>query len=146
MIDKVIQEMKAMGDLLVDYSFPKVSSQEEDIVSFLKTRDMVIDGYAISIHYGKATYPNHILETFQCLGQRTPFVPFFLVVKLVRKFLGDKHLCFLDLFLNDKKVYCWTVSKDLDGKELPTEQRVLKEMNFEGFRYSFLHPSSVNFI
>ncbi len=139
-IKKIVSEMRAMGKLLSNFS----SSKDEDEISLLKSREVYIDGYEIVLHYGETIFDEHHLECFQCLGVRSPFLPFSVVTKLARKFLGEEHVCFVDVFIDNKKVYCWTVSKDPDGKILESKS-ILKEGSFEGFDFDYLNPKNINF-
>jgi hypothetical protein len=144
-LDKIIREMKTLGEFLVDFSFPKVKTEEEEQISILKSREINVDGFEVVIHYGKSVHDQKGLECFQCLGVRNPFLPFNIVVKLAKRFLGEKHLCFVDVFASNKKVYCWTLNTDMNGKPLPPEQEVIKKMDFEGFEFNMLNPAGVNF-
>jgi hypothetical protein len=145
-IDQIIDEMKTLGKALVEYSFPLATSEDEDSVSILKTREIVVDGYAVVVHYGRGKYEEYSLETFQCLGTRSPFLPFFVVTKLARLFLGEKQLCFVDVMHNGKKVYCWTLTSERD-RQIPSapSRRSRSVLEFEGFRFNYLDPESVNF-
>ncbi len=139
-IEKIVDEMRGLGRLLS----PFVTSADEDTISLLKSRELQIEGYDIVVHYSETNIRGHHLECLQCIGVRNPFLPFSVVTKLARKYLGEEHLCFVDIFIDNKKVYCWTVSKDEDGN--PIESRsVLREGNFEGVKFSYLNPKNVNF-
>lgn len=144
-IDKTVREMKSLGNILADHSFPVVTADDEDQIAVLKNREVVVDGYVVVLHYGKSILDGVVLENFQCLGQRSPFLPFHLVARLGVKFLGDRHLGFVDVFSHNKKVYCWTRFSDPDGNPVPAQQPVLREIDFEGLKFSYLDPKGVTF-
>lgn len=146
-LDKTVHEMKSLGGFLADFSFPSVSSKDEDDISILKTRDVVVDGYEVVLHYGKQKFENgKSTECLQVLARRAVFLPFYVVSKLVQRFLGRQHLYFIDIYVNNKKVYCWTLSRDASGKVISTDQEVVKELDFEGLKFSYLNPATVNFL
>lgn len=144
-LDKIVTEMKGLGEFLVDFTYPQASSKEEDQISVLKSREIMIDGYEIGVHYSKSETDDRYLECLQCFGLHSPFLPFAIVVKVARKFLGDEHLCFIDVYQNNKKTYCWTVSVDESGLALPPEQEIARGMEYEGFRFDYMNSKSVNF-
>ena len=72
--------MRNMGELLVPYNFPKADPRLENDLNVLKTVDCIVDGYSICLHFSKADYNSHYLETLQVLGKDIPFLPFCLIV------------------------------------------------------------------
>ena len=144
-LDVVIKQMKSLAETLIPYSFPKRSADTEEDISILKTREEIIDGYEVSMYYGMADYATHQMETFQVYGQETPFLPFYLVCKLARRFLGDENLAMVDVYVNNKKLYIWTLSKDLNGNSRPSIDD-LSFCEFEGFKFGKMNQSQVNFL
>jgi hypothetical protein len=145
-LDKTVQEMRSLGELLADYSYPSVSSEEEDDISPLKTREVVVDGYELILHYSKQRYEDsRTIECLQILSKHGAFLPFFLVSKLAKKFLGDRFLNFIDVYINGKKVYCWTLNRDRFGEKVQYEYDA-QEIEFEGLKFGYLNPSTVNFL
>ncbi len=146
-IDEHVKRMRAMGEILVSYNFPKVKPEEEDAVSVLKERDIVADGYDLCCHYSKSDYGEYLMEMVQVFGRNTPFLPFCLVCKLGRKFLGDKHLSLVEIYRHNRKMYCWTVAVDRDGKPIPSpfQETKYEDHEFQGFRYRLMNPKTVNF-
>lgn len=142
-IQKNIDSMKAMADCMIPHTFPKVPTfEEEQRILCLKQRILVVDGYELVICLSRAEYPKYMLETVQIQSQQVPFLPFNLVCKVGRFFMGDKVMSYLDFFRHNRKVYCWA-NKTLDGKELPPGKRSRKT-SYEGFEFYLLHPGSVD--
>ena len=54
MLDELVFQMKALGDILVPYNFPQADTDLEDDLGIFKAREAVIDGYNIFIHYQKS--------------------------------------------------------------------------------------------
>ena len=80
------------------------------------------------------------------MGQVSPFLPFVVICKMAKTFLGDAHLSLVELFKGNRKVYCWAVNVTHDGKPVrsPYSSKV-EECSYEGFSYSYMQPSQVNF-
>lgn len=143
--DRTVCEIKALGGHLVDYTHPRASTSIEDDITVLRGRDVTIDGYHLTLFYSKADYGDYCLETFQVLGRWLPFVPFTVVCKLVRKFLGGEHLSLVEIFLDQKKTYVWTLSTTPDGKPRQPVQDTISEMEYQGLHFNYMNPSKVNF-
>lgn len=144
--EKVVAEMRAVGEVLVKHSFPLMPGDAEEDISILKTREMLIDGYEVTIYYSKSEYPSHILETFQIFGQRVPFLPFHMVTKIARKFLGESHLSLVEVYVNNKKLYIWTKTSNKEGTSKPTLEEAAIPAEHEGFKFHRLNPRQVNFL
>jgi hypothetical protein len=143
-LQRHIDEMRNLGNALVEHTFPKAKYEVEDDISVLRIREVTIDGYPVKLLFSRADYGTHFVESFQIFGQKVPFLPFSLVVKVARRFLGDKHLSLLEVFSDQKKIYIWTVTTDREGKVQPPIQDSIKDCNFEGFEYSYMNPAQVN--
>ena len=146
-IKDIIDSMRALGERLIKYNFPKVMpSAMEDDLSVFKQREAILDGYPVVLHYQKADYDNHLMETLQIYGKNSPFLPFSLVCKLGRRFLGPSHLSLVEIFKDNRKVYIWSVCVDKTGNAIPSPYEMeIEECIFEGFNYIYLQPSQVNF-
>jgi hypothetical protein len=135
-----------MGDFLIPYNFPKNDPKIEEDTDVLKTMEVVVDGYSAVLHYNKADYSDHYLITFQVFGKHCPFLPFIVVAKLARKFLGEKNLSLVELLRNNRKVYCWTLYADLEGNPIKSKIEERGEFcTFEGFKYTYMSPTEINF-
>ena len=145
-LDSTIEQMKSLGEQLVEFTHPKADTSMEDDITVLRGRDVVVDGYHVTVFYSKADYGEYKLETFQVLGKWMPFVPFTAVCKLARKFLGDKHLSLVEIYLDQRKTYVWTLTTGPDGEAKPPVQSVVSEVEFEGLHYYYyMDPTEVNF-
>jgi hypothetical protein len=144
-LDQTISEMKSLGEQLVEFTHPKADTSIEDDITVLRGRDVMVDGYHLTLFYSKADYGDYNLETFQVLGKWTPFVPFTVVCKLAKKFLGDKELCLVEIFLDQRKTYVWTLTTGPDSKPRHPVQAIVSEIEFEGLTYCYMDPSDVNF-
>lgn len=137
-----INSMKSMADLLIPNTYPKVSFLEEQQVLCLKQRTIIIDGYDVLVCFSRADYEKYILETVQIQSPYVPFLPFNLICKIGKLFLGKENLGYVDFFRYNRKVYCW-VCKVNDGVCVPTNLN-LAITSYEGFEFSLLDPSTVD--
>jgi hypothetical protein len=137
-----VAEMKAMSKLLVPFTFPVVDFKVEQDILLFKQRSMTVDGFELLVCYSKADYDDHFLESVQIQSSFAPFVPFSIVCKVGRAFLGQHNLSYIEFFRNNKKVYCWTL-KSRDERPLPPDKKT-KPGSYEGFDYSILQPGSVD--
>lgn len=146
--DDVVVRMRNVGEQLIPYNFPKGDVHLEDELNFVKTKEVIVDGYEIILNFSKSDYtsanPPHFTETLQIIGKNSAFLPFNMVVKLARRFLGNQHLSLLEILKDNRKIYCWTVCLDKRGCpiEQPNEGRSLA-MKFEGFEYEYMDPQKV---
>lgn len=141
-LDETIEQMRAMGEQLIPHNGP---ASEMDL-HVMKTRDVTVEGYELVLYYTKTKYENHFTEILQIYGKNAPFLPFFLVCKMAKKFLGPAELSLVELFRGNRKVYCWTVNVDEDGKPIRSPfDGDAEDCTYEGFKYSYLQPSQVNF-
>lgn len=143
--DNLVLGVKKLGDLLVPYNFPQNDPALEDDLNAVKVTHTVVDGYDVTIYYSKADHNDFILETVQVYADNHPFLPFALVVKIARKFLGSEKLSLIEFMRMDRKVYCWTVYRNLSGKPINPPYESMKHLAYEGFEYTYLSPSNVNF-
>lgn len=142
--DDVVKETKSFGELLMQYSLPKVSQEDDVDVGVLKAKEVNVDGYTIFLYYSKNDWPGWYLETLQITGKYTPFLPFALVCKIGKKFLGEKYLSYVDFIKNNRKTYCWTVATDKVHKPIPTpykKESLSDDCVYEGLSYKCLNPS-----
>lgn len=146
-LDAIIENMRNLGDMLIKHNFPlaPMPTMEDDLAIF-KERQATIDGYPLVLHYQKADYGKHLMETLQIYGKNSPFLPFSLICKLGKRFLGSSHLSLVEIFKDNRKIYIWNVCVDHRGRPLETPYEVETEKcNFEGFNYLYMQPSQVNF-
>ena len=147
-LDEEIDRMKNMGDLLIPYNFPLGDPTWEDDLNFLKITDCTVDGYGMILHFSKAKYENHYLETLQVMSKDAPFLPFNLVAKLAQKILGGHRLSLVEMLRGSRKIYCWTLLVDEAGKPMKSnleESESVEMCVYEGFEYGYIDPTTVNF-
>jgi hypothetical protein len=145
--DEVVKEMKSFGLFLMPYSAPKVSPEDDDAVKFLKGKEVIVDGYTVVIYYSKNDWPTHQMEVLQITAKYAPFLPFSLVCKIGKKFLGDKHLSYVDFLKDDRKTYCWTVASDKTNNPIPApykKESLSDDCVYEGLCYKCLNPSQTS--
>ena len=144
--ESILENLRIVSKYLIPYTLPQASQEEEEYIAPLKKIDMEVDGYSLVVHFNKADYEDYYLETFQILGENSPFLPFHLVVKLARKMLGGHHLSLVEFFQDNRKIYCWSVCLDRHGRPIPSPiESESKSCEFEGFEYKYMHPSQLNF-
>lgn len=146
-LQKHIEEMRGFGDFLMPYNYPRGSAEDEDIVGHLKMREVLVDGYHLILHYSKSDYGTHFLETLQVLGKYAPFLPFYVICKIGKKFLGEQHLSLLEFMRGSHKIYCWTLILDEHGKAVsgPYDEKVISKKVYEGLEYVSLSSAQVDF-
>lgn len=145
-LNDIIRNVRALGEMLIPYNFPQSLSKMEDDLAIFKEREIIIDGYPIILHYQKADYEKYFLESLQIYGTNSPFLPFNLICKLGKRFLGSKYLSLVEIFKENRKIYIWSVCVNKDGKSIPSpEELVTEECEFEGFNYLYMQPSQIEF-
>src|SRR5688500_2609152 len=93
---EIVSDMKRMGDMLVPFTFPKVDFKTEQDILLFKQRVVLIDGYEVLLCFSKADYDDYFLESVQVQASCSPFLPFTVVCKLGRAFLGDSNLSYIE--------------------------------------------------
>jgi hypothetical protein len=87
--DEFSLSLRSIADDMVPYTFPKNHPRLEIEISFLKTRQIMVDGYEIITYFSRADYDDYYQETLQLLSVSNSFLPFHLVAKVARKFIGN---------------------------------------------------------
>lgn len=145
-LEVTVEQMRALGEQLIPYNAPRASKENENDIGVLKSRRILVDGYEVNVYYTKSDFGEYKTEVVQIWGEFAPFLPFNLICKMAKAFLGGAHLSLVELFKGNRKVYCWTVTVDEDGKPRPSPYEAeTEECTFEGFTYSYLQPNQVNF-
>ena len=145
-LDQIVRGMKALGEVLVPFNFPLAPLTTEDDLGLFKAREAMVDGYKLYIHYQKSDYSIYFIETLQIHNTASPFLPFGLICKLGKRFLGNSHLSLVEMFRDNRKIYLWSLCTDKQGNSLalPNNPQVEKCV-YEGFHYSYLQPNQVDF-
>jgi hypothetical protein len=143
-INDTVKEMKTLADSLSSFSFPKVSLKKEKDVLILKQRSIILDGYFIALCLSKSDYGNFFLESLQIQSEYSSFLPFNIVCKLGKVFLGEKDLAYTEFFKENKKIYFWSI-KTKDGLIFNTEENS-EIINYEGFKFFIMNKDGYDFI
>ena len=144
--DDAIEILRNVGERLVPYNYPLGSKLWEKDLLPLKIMDLEVDGYSVTIHFNKSKYQKYYLETFQVYSTNTPFLPFHLVTKMACKMLGSGDLSLIEFYQNDRKVYCWSVCLDDEGKPIPSPiSEDSKICSFQGFEYKYMNANQLTF-
>ena len=145
--------LRDAADQLIPYNYPLPLNLDkenrralEDDIGYLKNATCEVDGYTVHLHFSRADYEQHYLETCQINAEHAPFLPFNLVVKIGQIALGGHHLSFIETIRKGRKYYCWTVCIDKVGHPIPWQYPTkMAPKDYEGFQYNEVHPSEVNF-
>lgn len=137
-----VKEMRKMAETLLPHTYPNVPFKEEYEVLPLKCRNLLVDGYDIVVNFSISDYNKYFVESLQIQSAYSFFLPFTLVCKVARNFLGSDNLAFAEFTKNNKKIYCWTV-RIKNGKAINPSKKS-KPVVFEGFDYNASDPGSVN--
>lgn len=151
-----IDQMKRMAEILIKHSFPTVSAVDEDIISPLKQRVLVVDGYEITVYYSICKYRKDlILKTVQIYSRNMTYLPFRLLCKIAKLFFGETFPSFS--YVDDyrfpdsaeaRKVYVWSIYCDED-KIISFEENPifsnLKLSQFENFCYYSVNGNHLKF-
>lgn len=145
-LDEIIKEMKSLGNVLVPFNYPKTLITWEDDLAIFKAREVTIDGYNLFLHYQKSDYNEYLIETLQIHNTKHPFLPFNLICKIGKRFLGSKHLSLIEIFKDHRKIYIWSVCLDRSEKPVPIpNQYDTESCEYEGFHYIYMQPKNVDF-
>jgi hypothetical protein len=145
-LEEIIESMRTLGDILIPHNFPRVPLSMEDDLAILKQKEVIVDGYPVVLHYQKSDYTQYLIENLQIYGKNSPFLPFNLVCKLGKKFLGSHHLSLVEVFKENRKIYIWSVCVDNRGRPIPLPwEKDTEECIFEGFNYLYIQPNKIEF-
>ena len=137
-----VKRLRRMANILIPYTYPRCSFEEEQEILCLKQTTVEVDGYTILVTFSIAEYKEHRLETLQVQSTTCPFLPFSVVCKVGQLFLGQKNLSYVEFFRLNKKIYCWTLKRKNGDIMPPSDQST--PGSYEGFEYSILNPTTVD--
>ena len=67
-LQTIARDLKSVSNLIVNFTFPKISSSEESDFDFLRTATICVDGSLVNIYYTKSDYNTHFFETVPWLS------------------------------------------------------------------------------
>lgn len=145
-LEESVKRMKDMGNFLLPYTYPAAPKSNSEDLAFFKLNEMMIDGYEVYVQYNKGDYTEYMIESVEIIGKNTPFLPFFLVCKIGKAFFGDKHLCYIDFWRDNRRHYCWTCASDVDGEVIEPPFKVdFDEADYEGLEYNVFPKGGIDF-
>ena len=137
-----VRRFRRMAQILIPYTYPKCTLEEEQGVLCLKQSAVEVDGYSVLLTFSIAEHKEYRLETLQVQSVTSPFLPFNVVCKIGQLFLGQKNLSYVEFFRLNKKIYCWTLKRKNGDIMPPSDQSVVG--SYEGFEYNILNPNTVD--
>jgi hypothetical protein len=149
-----VKEMRGMAEMLTPYSYPLKSKEDESDIACLKQRNAFIDGYDVGLLFSIASCNSHKLESLQVFGHYFSFLPFSLVIKIGRVFLGDEGLYLTEVqssksgLVDDgmRNIYVWTTHRDVDNRIIPSPFfRNPERINQNGFNFYKINESEISF-
>lgn len=145
-IQKTIDRMKKLGESLSYKTFPNCKIGEDEDLILLKSAEILIDGYTVIVFYSVSDYAKYKIKTFQIYSKNHNFLPFNIVCKMAKKFLGEEYISLIELFTNNRKIYCWTMMCDKQNHPImsPYNDYYIKK-EFEDFNYFLLEADKIYF-
>lgn len=120
-LDSLIEDFKRVGDVLS----PHQLNENDDNV--LKTKLIEIDGYSVLIKFNRIDHGPFFSENLKIKSEHSSFLPFHLIAKLGKKFLGKHELILIESFDDGVKVYEWAITLDKYGRPTPVKMAVYYE-------------------
>ena len=153
-LSKTVGEMRTLARSLIPYSFPIKTHEDEADIAILKKRETTLDGYEIVVFFNNADYGDKTLETLQVFGAHFTFLPFYLVCKVARAFLGDEKLSLVEIMHSStgetdkscRKIYAWTLYYDVQGNKIdgPFAKNAVLD-SYGGWQFSRIPNKDVKF-
>jgi len=130
----MVREMKGLAGVLQPFTPPRHPADSD--ISWLKQREMIIDGYPFIAHYSEADYGDVLMQVLTIGCKFAPFVPFNIVCKAVKLFMGDRdNLTLFEYTGEGRKLYSWMLASR-DGKPVDDFQMANSEKdNYNGFNF-----------
>lgn len=138
-LDEVVENLKRIAELLIPHTYPLASPDDEEAVLPLKSSRVCVDGYWLAVCYSRAKREKHLIEVLQIESVHAIFLPFNVVLKVARIFLGDQDLAYAEFYKRDKKVYCW--AKKSKGPRTVPPNDLTRQVTFEGFNFRVMTKS-----
>lgn len=143
-IDRAIETLRNAADYLLPYNVPRGDMESESLITPLKRSVIEIDGYTVGVFFNRADHGEYYLEALQIYGETIPFLPFNLVLKIARRFLGN-DITYIDIGNKDRKYYCWACHIDKRGRPIKLTFNMSPETRcYEDFEYSYIKTDGLN--
>lgn len=97
-------EMRGLAEVLRDFTPPRHPPDAD--ISWMKQREVVIDGYRMVAHFSQADYGEIVSSVLTIACVRAPFVPFVAVCKAVGLFF-DHPATLYEYTRSGRKIYSW---------------------------------------
>lgn len=123
-----IESMQNIALMLIDNPHPEVN--------LLRQRQITIDGYDLITMLNRDIVDGQIIETLEIVNYSAPYLPMHLLCKVAILFLGGHHLIYYSKYIESKRVYIWMVFLDSTGKPVASNLNNLKDLEYEGLRFS----------
>lgn len=145
-LDDFIDRIRNLGERLIPFNYPKSPIQPVDDLLIFKSESIIVDGYSMIIHYQKSDYDDYLMEVLQIYGETVPFLPFTVVTKLAKKFLGSHELSLVEMFKEGRKIYCWTIYVDRTGRPISPPYELEAEIcEFDDLKYNLMQSYQMFF-
>lgn len=136
-LDSLIEDFKRVGDVLSPH---QLNGNDDNV---LNTKLVEIDGYSVLIKFNRIDHGPFFSENLKIKSEHGSFLPFHLVAKLGKKFLGKYELILIEYFDDEKKIYEWAVTLDKDGKPSPVKIAVYYDDCFyDDLSYKYIFDSN----
>jgi hypothetical protein len=144
--EETINRMKKLAKTLIPKTFPNVSMAYGQDLLMLKSSELIIDGYTIVVFYSISDFKDHKIKSLQVHSKNHQFLPFNVACKIARKFLESKYISLIEIFSNNKRIYCWTqVCDEEENPIMSPYNGEYEHKEFGDFDYYLMEPDSVNF-
>jgi len=128
-----VREMKAAARVLQPYSPPKLP--KDDDISWLKSREIIVDGIPMIVHYSESDHGDLKPAVLTIGCKNAPFIPFTVVCKVARMFLGTENLTLFEYTKGGSKIYSWMVLFNRDKPVGNHHTDRAKKENYNGFDF-----------
>lgn len=136
-LDSLIEDVKKIEDISKPSNI--ISQEQEDQ---LKSKIVEIDGYTVVFLFKREIDGPFCLESLHLKSLHFKYLPFHIVAKLGKKFLGKHHLRLVERMVDDKKTYEWRIIVDRTGRPVEVElydHIAFEECVYDDFHYTYIY-------
>lgn len=132
-----VKEMKRLANSLQPFTPPHHPLDGD--ISWFKSRDIIVDGVPLIVNYSIFDHGDlkPIVLNIGC--KDVPFLPFTVVCKVAKMYLGDKYLTLYECETN--KIYSWSVLLRKGEPVEHNEDKTLYSFNGLDFHRASLEES-----